>query len=66
VAPTEEDIALALLDVPRLESVEGITPFEHVDGEADQPWPAALKPTELAVLADDPVRIQFETAEVLA
>ncbi|MEO8519793.1 MAG: hypothetical protein ABI603_00435 [Acidobacteriota bacterium] len=65
-SPSEEDIALALLDVPALDSLLDVTTFEHVDGDADRPWPVTLKATELARLADDPLRIQFETAEVMA
>ena len=62
--PTEEDVALALLDLPQLESIADVTLRERVDGAGDRPWPTSLKPTDIVVLADDPVRIQFETAEV--
>lgn len=65
-SPSDEDIALALLDVPLLESIGDVTLREHVDGAADRPWPAALRSLEIVVLADDPVRIRFETAEVMA
>jgi hypothetical protein len=65
-SPSDEDIAVALLDVPLLESIGTVTLREHVEGAADRPWPAALRPTEIVVLADDPVRIRFETAEVMA
>jgi hypothetical protein len=64
--PSEEDIALALLDVPQLESIVDVKRREQVTGVGERPWPASLKPTEIVVLADDPVRIQFETAEAAA
>lgn len=63
--PSEEDIALALIDVHYLESLVAVTLHEVVGDSTVRAWPATLKPVELAVLDDDPVRIQFETAEVM-
>jgi hypothetical protein len=62
--PNEEDIALALSDIPSLQSIEKVTRLEiAADGNA-RPWLSALKTTELVMLADDPVRIKFNLAEV--
>jgi len=61
--PTADDIGVALVDTANLESIEGVDLFEVTD-EGDRPWPTALKWNELALLDHDPVRIEFETAEV--
>ena len=61
--PSVDDIAFALLDAPDLESIENVSLYEIADDEREQPWPALLKPTELAMLDKDPLRIDFETAE---
>jgi hypothetical protein len=63
--PNEGDIALALIDAPNLESIKHVTLREITDDGQVHPWPEPLKATELAMLADDPVRIQFETTEVM-
>lgn len=65
INPSEEDIALALIDRTHLESLIGVTLHEVVGG-TEQAWPVTLKSVELAVLDDDPVRIQFKTTEVMA
>jgi hypothetical protein len=65
VNPTEDDIAFALIDAPNLESIVGVALREIVDG-AIQDWPQTLKETEIVMLADDPVRLEFQTAEVFA
>jgi hypothetical protein len=63
--PTEDDIAFALIDAPHLESI-GNVKLREVVGESEvRPWPETVKETEIVMLADDPVRIVFETAEVL-
>jgi hypothetical protein len=64
--PSEEDIALALIDAPKLDGIAGVRLLEAIDQGRERQWPASLKPTDIVVLASDPVRIQFETAEVLA
>jgi hypothetical protein len=65
-SPTEDDIALALMDTPHLESIVDVT--RRVVGEdgTEAAWPATLAPTELAVLDADPVRIRFQLAEAAA
>jgi hypothetical protein len=60
---TPDDIALALVDTPRLESIEDLALVEVRD-DADRPWPGNVKSGELVMLDQDPVRIQFETEEV--
>jgi len=63
--PSEEDIALALVDANHLESIAKVT-FHEVAGDGlEQAWPATFKPSGLVVLDKDPVRIQFVTAEVM-
>ena len=62
--PTEDDIAFALIDAPHLESIGDVKLRESV-GKEVRPWAGAVKETEIVMLADDPVRIEFETAEVL-
>ncbi|NOT62068.1 MAG: hypothetical protein HOP19_17785 [Acidobacteria bacterium] len=61
--PSEVDIALALLDAPHLESIEGVALQEITDDGNVRPWPKTLKANELALLAADAIRIQFEIAE---
>ncbi len=63
--PTEGEIALALIDAPRLESIKDVKLREITDDGEVLPSLETLKGNELVMLADDPVRIQFETAEVL-
>ena len=64
VNPTEDDIAFALIDAPHLESI-GSVKLREIDDGTTRDGPEKLKETEIVVLADDPVRIEFETAEVL-
>jgi hypothetical protein len=63
-SPTADDIALALLDTPHLESIESVTPLDAAGDAVELPWPERLKPTEIALLAEDAVRLHFEPAEV--
>jgi hypothetical protein len=64
--PQEEDIALALLDVPHLESIGRITLQESTPAGDARAWPTALASHELVVLDKDPIRIQLAPAEVMA
>jgi len=59
-SPIEDDIALALIDTAHLESIAEVTFREVAPDGTERPWPSTLLPTELAVLDDDPVRIEFE------
>jgi hypothetical protein len=65
-SPSEEDISYALIDVPLLQSVAAVTLNEIGRDGTEQPWPAALKPTELVVLAADPIRLHLLTTEEAA
>ena len=64
--PSEEDITFALGDAPFLESIADVKRFEINDDGSVRPWREAPKVNELVMLADDPVRIQFNPAEVMA
>jgi hypothetical protein len=63
VSPTEDDIACALLGAPGLAFIERVVLNETGDDDAQLPWPARLRPHELAVLAADALRITFVVAE---
>jgi len=63
--PSEGDIVLALIDAPFLESIERVDVREIADDDSVLPSLETLKATEIAMLADDPIRITFETAEVM-
>jgi hypothetical protein len=65
VAPTESDVALALIDTPHLESIVDVRLHERTDDDASDAWPVTLASHELAVLDADPIQIQLETAEVV-
>lgn len=63
--PNEADIALTLIDAPFLESITDVDLREiTADGQV-LPSLDKVKANEIVMLADDPVRIQFETAEVM-
>jgi hypothetical protein len=64
LSPTEGDIALALIDAPHLESIKDVKLREIETSGRVIPELEPLRPNELVMLADDPVRIEFETAEV--
>jgi hypothetical protein len=63
-SPAEGDIALALIDTPRLESIAGVGLHEYQRDGRERAWPDTIKPNELVMLAADPVRLHFSTAEV--
>jgi hypothetical protein len=63
--PSEDDIALAISDAPYLESIENVKLHEITEDGTEIPSLAASGPREIVMLADDPIRIQFETAEVM-
>jgi hypothetical protein len=62
--PNEQDIAYSLIDAPHLEGIEQVTLKEIADDRSELSWPESLKANEIVMLADDPFRIEFETAEV--
>jgi hypothetical protein len=64
LSPSADDIAFVLIDAPHLDSIEDVTLYEIALDGSEKLWPDTLKPTELAMLAKDSIRIQFETAEV--
>lgn len=65
INPSEDDVALALIAAPRLDGIGAVALREILTDDSDRPWPAAIARTDLVMLDDDPVRIEFETAEVL-
>jgi hypothetical protein len=64
--PSEEDIALALVDTEYLDGIVEVRLREVGDDGTLRRWSDATAPTQIAMLAADPVRIDFETAEVIA
>jgi hypothetical protein len=64
--PTEEDIAYMLINAPHLEGITGVKLFENTGDGVQLPWPETIKPTDIVMLDEDFVSIQFETAEVAA
>ena len=64
--PTEDDIAFVLINAPHLDGIADVKLFESLGGGVERRWPETVKPTDIVMLDDDPVRIQFETAEVMA
>jgi hypothetical protein len=62
--PSEEDIALAISDAPYLEAIENVKLHEITQDGNELPSLVAPGSREIVMLADDPIRIQFETAEV--
>ncbi|QDV49900.1 baseplate J/gp47 family protein [Gimesia fumaroli] len=61
--PNESDISFALRDTPNLVSIINAHLVEVFNDNDDKPWPEALDGTELALLAKDSVRIQFDMVE---
>jgi hypothetical protein len=65
-SPDASDIALALVDVPRLAGLLNVVLLEVVDGVLERPWPASLRAADLVVLRDDALHLAFSTAEEAA
>jgi predicted phage baseplate assembly protein len=64
--PAEDVVASKISDVPGLASTTDITFFE-VDAKGNElQWPEQINATDLVVLADDPVRLEFRSLEVEA
>lgn len=66
VQPSPDDVTFALLDTPHLESLLDVGLYEIAADGRERPWPSSLTQTDLVVLAEDPVRLHFATAEVTA
>jgi hypothetical protein len=64
--PGEDDIALALIDIPKLQSIESVAFYEILADGSDRPWNSNVKPDDLVMLAKDPARIVFATLEAVA
>lgn len=63
-SPTDDDIATVLARAPGLQSIVDISLREVAADGTEVPWPVRLKPTELAMLAADPVGLQLHSLEV--
>jgi hypothetical protein len=61
-SPRADEIAFALVDVPRLLGIATIE-LAEVRADATAPWPAQLAAGELARLAADGIRVEFEQIE---
>lgn len=62
---SEEDIAYILNDAPLLSGIRDIKCFESLAGGTEKEGAITPQSTEIVMLDDDPVRIRFETAEVV-
>jgi hypothetical protein len=63
--PSEEDIALVLIDAPYLDGITHVKLYELVDGKLHD-WPKTIDAADIVMLGEDPFRIEFETVEVAA
>jgi hypothetical protein len=62
-SPDASDIALALVDTPRLAGVVEVVLHERAGDGTERPWPAAIRAADLVVLRDDALHLAFETGE---
>src|ERR1043166_1845034 len=66
LAPAEDVVASAIRNVKGIATIVDIT-FVALDQKGNElSWTDDIKPTELVVLADDPVRLEFHSREVEA
>lgn len=65
-SPDASDLALALVDTPRLAGLVDVALSEIVDGVLERPWPGSLRASDLVVLRDDALQLAFSTAEEVA
>jgi hypothetical protein len=64
--PAEDDIALALINVPKLQGIASIGFREVAADGSDLPWNGSVRSDDLVMLADDPLRIVFASLEAAA
>jgi hypothetical protein len=64
--PTEDDIALALINVPKLQSIQSLAFYETAADGSDALWGRTVRPDDMVMLAPDPVRIVFAPLEAVA
>ncbi|QWW71208.1 baseplate J/gp47 family protein [Rhizobium sp. WYJ-E13] len=62
-SPREEDVAVALLDIGGLDNILDISLIELSGDGSENPWPTGIRANELAMLADDGVRVAFKAKE---
>jgi hypothetical protein len=64
--PTDDDIAFALADARGLEGIANIAFSEISTDGSELPWRPKVRASELVMLAEDGLRIHFETLETEA
>lgn len=62
-SPEPSDIALALVDTPRIAGLVDAALHEIDDGGVKRAWPASIRPSDLVVLRADALHLAFSTAE---
>jgi len=62
-SPDASDIALALVDAPRLAGLVDVVLHEIVDDVLERPWPVSLRPADLVALREDAWHLAFDTGE---
>ncbi|WP_342315380.1 hypothetical protein [Lysobacter sp. FW306-1B-D06B] len=62
-SPDASDIALALVDTPRLAGVLDVVLHERVDEAVERAWPASIRRSDLVVLRDDAWQLVFDPGE---
>jgi len=65
-APSEDDVAEALLDIPGLESIVSISLFELDELGVERRWQDAVASGDLVMLTAENVRVGFEILEAVA
>jgi hypothetical protein len=65
-APSEDDVAEALLDIPGLESIVSISLFELDELDVEQPFRDPVAASDLVMVTAENVRIEFEILEAVA
>lgn len=64
--PKDEDVARAIVDTPHLESLGDVSLREVLADGSERPWTSAVKRDDLVLLDKDPLRLQFQTVEVIS
>jgi hypothetical protein len=64
--PSDQDIALKLLSIQRLEGLGDVTLREVLADSVERPWIGAVRRDELVLLDKDAVRLEIKTVEVIA
>jgi hypothetical protein len=65
-SPDASDIALALVDTPLLAGVVDVALHERAGDGSERPWPTSIRASDLVVLRDDALHLDFDTGEEAA